>query len=72
MLGGESQVAMGEQGGSRAGDQVFALRQVAETKIEKALVTCKHFAMLFYKANCKSYYIFDEELLICSIANFIN
>ena len=36
---------MNEQGGSRAGDQVFALRQVVEKTIEKALVTCTHFSM---------------------------
>ena len=44
---------MDEQGGSRAGYQVFALRQVAEKTIEKACVTCTHFSV-FYKANCKS------------------
>ena len=53
MLGGESQVAMDEQGGSRAGDQVFALRQVAETKIEKALVSCKHFCMFSIKLTVR-------------------
>ena len=38
-LGGGSQVVMDEQGGSRTGYQVFALRQVAEKTIEKACVT---------------------------------
>ena len=38
-LGGESQILMDEQGGSRAGYQVFALRQVVEKAIEKACVT---------------------------------
>ena len=69
---GGSQVVMDDQGGPRAGDQVFALRQLAEMTIEKALVTYTHFSV-FYKVNSrvKSCYIFAEELLICNIANFI-
>ena len=43
MLG--TQVAMDEQGGSRAGDQDFALRQVVEKTIEKARATCNHFSI---------------------------
>ena len=43
---GASQVVMDEQGGSRAGYQIFALRQVVEKTIEEARVTCTH-----YKAN---------------------
>ena len=39
-----SQVVMDEQGGSRAGDQVFALRQVVQKTIEKPRVTCNHFS----------------------------
>ena len=44
-----SQVVMDDQGGPRAGDQVFALRQVVEKTIEKALVTCTHFSMFSIK-----------------------
>ena len=40
-----SQVVMDEQGGSRASDQDFALRQVIEKTIEKARVTCTHFSI---------------------------
>ena len=36
---------MDEQGGSRASDQDFALRQVVEKTIEKARVTCTHFSI---------------------------
>ena len=61
---GGSQVVMDEQGGSRAGDQVFALRQVAEKTIEEEHVTCTHFSVFSIKLTArviafflKSYYM---------------
>ena len=53
---------MDEQGGSRAGNQDFALREAAKKTIEKAHVTCTHFSV-FYKDNCKS---------LCILAGAIN
>ena len=48
--GGESQVAivMDEQGGSRAGDQIFALRQVAKNNREGMLLA--HISLCFLYA----------------------
>ena len=44
---------MDEQGGSRAGDQDFALREAAKKTIEKARVTCTHFSVFSIKITVR-------------------
>ena len=49
---------MDEQGGSRGGDQVFALRQVVERTIDEAHANCAHFSTFIIKLT-------ETVLLFC-------
>ena len=52
---------MDEYSRSRASDQLFALRQVVEKTIHKALVTCTHFSLFSIKLTVRVVDIFAES-----------